>query len=115
MVSRMLKKREYLANRQAYINEGVTTNINQTIVSEQAYEYSQDTARRFKRVAQEHNLSWKDLKVEELMKGSVDVSEINNSLKQMTDEEREEKFKQLPDSVKHTNQGYISYMVFGSE
>lgn len=104
MVSRMLTKREYMFNRQAYVNEGVTTNINQTMVSEQAYEYSQKTARRFKKTAQEHNLKWKDKSIMDIMKGDINVSEINEWLKET-----------YIDWTGMDRQKWISHEVFGSE
>ena len=104
MVSRMLTKREYMYNRQAYIDEGVTININQTIVSDQAYEYNQKTARRFKRVAQKYDLDWKDLSITELRKGGVNVSEINELLKE-----------EYPDWTGYQRAEYISHEVFGSD
>lgn len=115
MASKMMSKKMYKAARDEHIRKGVTININQTIVSDQAYEYSQKTARRFKATAEKFGLDWKDKKITELRKGVVDVSGINNALKEMSDEEREELFALLPEGVKHTNQGYISYYVFGSE
>ena len=104
MVSRMLTKREYMYNRQAYIDEGVTININQTMVSDQAYEYNQKTARRFKRVAQKYDLDWKDLSITELRKGGVNVSEINDILKE-----------EYPDWTGYQRAEYISHEVFGSD
>ena len=104
MVSRMLTKREYMFNRQAYVNEGITTNINQTMVSEQAYEYSQKTARRFKKTAQEHNLKWKDKSIMDIMKGDINVSEINEWLKET-----------YIDWTGMDRQKWISHEVFGSE
>lgn len=104
MADTMLTKREYKMVRQAYIDEGQTININQTIVSDQKYEYSQKTARRFKATAEKFDLSWKDKTITELRKGGVDVSEINNLLKE-----------EYPDWTGKQRQEYISYEVFGSE
>lgn len=104
MADTMLTKREYKMVRQAYIDEGQTININQTIVSDQKYEYSQKTARQFKATAEKFDLSWKDKSITELRKGGVDVSEINNLLKE-----------EYPDWTGKQRQEYISYEVFGSE
>lgn len=104
MADTMLTKREYKMVRQAYIDEGQKININQTIVSDQKYEYSQKTARRFKATAEKFDLSWKDKTITELRKGGVDVSEINNLLKE-----------EYPDWTGKQRQEYISYEVFGSE
>lgn len=104
MADTMLTKREYKMVRQAYIDEGQTININQTIVADQKYEYSQKTARRFKATAEKYNLDWKNKSITELRKGGVDVSEINDLLKE-----------EYPDWTGKQRQEYISYEVFGSE
>lgn len=115
MADTMLNKREYKMARKAYIAEGHTTNINQTIVSDQKYEYSQETARRFKKTAEKFDLDWQNLNITQLRTGSIDVSAINDALKEMSDEELEKLYSSLPNNVKHTRQGYISYEVFGSD
>ncbi|MBO7079076.1 MAG: hypothetical protein J6W64_04640 [Bacilli bacterium] len=104
MADTMLNKREYLMVRKAYQEEGVTQNINQTIVSDQAYEYSQKTARRFKATAEKYGLEWKNKSITELRKGEIDVSTINEILKE-----------EYPDWTGYQRQQYISYEVFGSE
>lgn len=105
MADTMLNKREYLMVREAYIDKGVKININQTIVSEQTYEYSQKTAKQFKEVAINYDLSWKDLSITELRKGiGVDVSDLNEMLKQI-----------YPNWTGTDRQKYISYEVFGSD
>ena len=104
MADTILNKREYLMVRKAYQEEGVTQNINQTIVSDQAYEYSQKTARRFKATAEKYGLEWKNKSITELRKGEIDVSTINEILKE-----------EYPDWTGYQRQQYISYEVFGSE
>ena len=104
MADTMLTKREYKMVRDAKVREGVTTNINQTIVSEQTYEYSQETARRFKKTAKEFNLEWKGKSIMEIRKGAVDVSAINDYLKELH-----------PMWTGKERQLWISYEVFGSE
>lgn len=104
MADTMLNKKEYTMVRKAYQDEGITININQTIVSDQAYEYSQKTARRFKATAEKYNLEWQDKTITELRKGGIDVSEINELLKE-----------EYPDWTGSQRAGYISYEVFGSE
>lgn len=104
MADTMLNKREYKMVRQAYMDEGQKININQTIVADQKYEYSQKTARRFKATAEKYNLDWKDKSITELRKGGIDVSEINELLKE-----------EYPDWTGTQRQEYISYEVFGSE
>lgn len=104
MASDMMTKREYLRIRDIYQREVTTININQTIVSDQKYEYSQKTARRFKATAEKFDLDWKDKSITELRKGGVDVSEINEILKE-----------EFPDWTGYQRQEYISYEVFGSE
>lgn len=104
MADTMLNKREYEMVRKAYQNEGVKININQTIVADQAYEYSQKTARRFKATAEKFDLEWKDKSITELRKGGIDVSQINEILKE-----------EYPDWTGIQRQQYISYEVFGSD
>lgn len=104
MADTMLTKREYQMVKDAYIRAGRKTNINQTIVSDQAYEYSQKTARQFKKVAEEYDLEWKDKSITELRKGEIDVSGINDMLKEM-----------YPEWTGSDRRDYISYEVFGSE
>lgn len=115
MADTELTEREYNMVRAAYIEKGIEININQTIVSGQAYEYSQKTARQMKSTAKKFNLDWKNKTITELRKGEIDVSGINNSLKEMSDEEREALFDTLPADVKRTNQGYISWVIYGSK
>lgn len=115
MADKRLTKREYEMVRKAYTESGVEKNINQTIVADQAYEYSQKTARQMKSTAKKFNLDWKTKTITELRKGEVDVSGINNSLKEMSDEEREALFDTLPADVKRTNQGYISWVIYASK
>lgn len=104
MADTKLNKREYQMVRDAYIREGRKNNINQTIVSDQAYEYSQKTAKQFKKVAMEYDLEWKNKSITQLRKGEIDVSGINNLLKEL-----------YPDWSGKQRQEYISYEVFGSE
>jgi len=104
MADTMLNKREYKMVRKAYQEEGVKTNINQTIVADQKYEYSQKTARQFKKTAEKFDLTWKNKTITQLRKGGIDVSEINNLLKD-----------QYPEWTGKERQQYISYEVFGSD
>lgn len=100
----MMSKKDYIVVRQAYIDEGVTVNINQTIVSDQTYQYNQKTARKFKETAKKYDLDWKDKTITELRRGEVDVSGINNILKE-----------EHPDWTGKQRQRWISYEVFGSD
>lgn len=104
MASKMLNRSAYEMARAMAVNDGVTININQTIVSRQQYEYTQDVARRFKRVAEEHELEWKDLTITQIRKAAVDVSAINNMLKE-----------NYPDMTGKQRAKWISHEVFGSE
>lgn len=83
MESRKMTKREYLAVRKDMVTTyGVTENINQTIVSDQAYEYNREIARRLKSAAEEYDLSWKGTKIRDLRQGrGIDLSELNERLK----------------------------------
>ena len=105
MASKMIKsKKMYKAVREAYIEEGQKININQTIVSDQAYEYNQKTARRFKATAEKYGLDWKEKGITELRKGGVDVSAINDLLKE-----------EYPDWTGTDRANFISHEVFGSD
>ena len=118
MADTMLTRREYEMVRKAYVDNGRKENINQTIVADQAYEYSQKTARQFKQVAEKFDLPWQDQGITELRKGTIDVSAMNNRLKELEEndpEAFEALFAELPAAIKHTRQGFISYEVFGSE
>ena len=104
MADKMLNKAEYEMVRAEAVADGLTININQTIVSNQQYEYSQDIARQFKRVSEEYDLEWKNLTITQIRTGEIDVSGLNNMLK--------EKF---PEMTGKQRQQWISYEVFGSE
>lgn len=104
MASKMMNKREYERIREIYKSEVTKININQTIVADQKYEYSQKTARRFKATAEKYNLNWSNKTITELRKGGVDVSTINDILKE-----------EYPEWTGYQRQEYISYEVFGSE
>lgn len=116
----MLTKEEYISNREAQINAGRTTNINKTIVSEQAYVYTEKVARKLKKAAKEYDIEfWKDKTLLEIRSSSVDLSTINARLHKIQDENPEafEKLMdRLPESIKkRTISKWISYEVFGSE
>lgn len=105
MESRMLKKSEYLSVRDEKVRDGVEININQTIVSEQAYKYSEKTARHLKKFAKENDLDTKNLSIAEIRQGKglpEELIRLNEQLKEqgLSGKERQE---------------YISYEVFGSE
>lgn len=106
MESRMLKKDEYFSRRYEMVHdEGRTTNINQTIVSEQSFKYSEKTARHLKNFAKENGLDTKDLTIAEIRQGKglpEELIKLNEQLKEqgLSGKERQE---------------YISYEVFGSE
>lgn len=104
MADKMLNKAEYEMVRAEAVADGLTININQTIVSNQQYEYSQDIARQFKRVSEEFDLEWKNLTITQIRTGEIDVSGLNDMLK--------EKFPQMTGKQR---QKWISYEVFGSE
>ena len=104
MADRILTRAEYEMVRAEAVSEGITININQTIVSNQQYEYSQDIARQFKKVATEFDLSWKDVTITQIRTGEIDVSGINNALKE-----------QFPEMTGKQRAKWISHEVFGSE
>lgn len=104
MADRILNRAEYEMVRAEAVAEGRTININQTIVSNQQYEYSQDIARQFKRVSEEYNLEWKDKTITQIRMGEIDVSGFNNMLK--------EKFPMMTGKERAK---WISHEVFGSE
>lgn len=103
MASEMLNKKDYLRVRALQVSEGREININQTIVSEQAYEYSHEVAKRFKKVAEEHGLVWQEKTYTQIRKGAVDVSALNEELKLIH-----------PDWTGYDRANYISNEVFGS-
>ena len=100
----MLTRAEYEMNRADLISQGITININQTLVSRQQYAYSQEIARQFKRVSEEYDLEWKDVTITQIRTGEIDVSGLNNWLKE-----------KYPTWTGKDRQKYISYEVFGSE
>ena len=104
MADRMLNRSDYELARAMMVADGVEININQTIVSEQQYEYSQSVARRFKRVSEEYNLEWKDKTITQIRMGDVDVSGLNAMLK--------EKFPEMKGKQRAK---WIGHEVFGSE
>ena len=104
MADRMLNRADYELARAMIVADGVEININQTIVSEQQYEYSQDVARRFKRVSQEYGLEWQDKTITQIRMGEVDVSGLNDMLKE-----------QFPEMTGKQRAKWIGHEVFGSE
>lgn len=105
MASKMIKnKAMYKVVIEDMKREGRKINLNQTLVAEQAYEYSLKEARRFKATAEKYDLSWKDKSITQLRKGEIDVSEMNDLLKE-----------NHPDWTGKQRQKYISYEVFGSD
>lgn len=104
MADRILNRAEYEMVRAEAVAEGRTININQTIVSNQQYEYSQDIARQFKRVSEEYDLEWKNLTITQIRTGDIDVSGINNELKE-----------RFPEMTGKQRAKWISHEVFGSE
>lgn len=104
MADRMLNRSDYELARAMAVADGVEININQTIVSEQQYEYSQDVARRFKRVSAEYGLDWQDKTITQIRMGEVDVSGLNDMLKE-----------QFPEMTGKQRAKWIGHEVFGSE
>ena len=104
MADRMLNRADYELARAMIVADGVEININQTIVSEQQYEYSQSVARRFKRVSQEYGLEWQDKTITQIRMGEVDVSGLNDMLKE-----------QFPEMTGKQRAKWIGHEVFGSE
>ena len=104
MADRMLNRSDYELARAMIVADGVEININQTIVSEQQYEYSQDVARRFKRVSKQYDLEWKDKTITQIRMGEVDVSGLNDMLKE-----------QFPEMTGKQRAKWIGHEVFGSE
>ena len=100
----MLTRAEYEKVRADFVARGIKININQTIVSEQQYEYSQDVARRFKRVSAEYDLDWQDKTITQIRMGEVDVSGMNDMLKE-----------QFPEMTGKQRAKWIGHEVFGSE
>lgn len=104
MADRMLNRSDYELARAMAVADGITININQTIVSEQQYKYSQDVARRFKRVSEKYGLEWKDKTITQIRTGDIDVSTMNDMLKE-----------QFPEMTGKQRAKWIGHEVFGSE
>ena len=105
MADTLLTRREYEMNRKAYIAAGQKTNINQTLVSDQAYVYSLKTARHLKKFAKEHDLESAKLSITQLRQGeglTEELAKLNEALKDQG-------------MSGYQRQQYISYEVFGSE
>ena len=89
MASGMMTYREYKMTRQAYVDAGVDININQTIVSDQQYEFSISQARSLKEAAKEMDLSFKEESLIKISGGRAvrneDLTEINNRMKELAD------------------------------
>ena len=108
MQSPMLTRVGYDAVREAYLREGVKNNINQTIVSDQAFEYTQRQARGIRKVARDQNNPIKDYSITDIRTGAVDVRSITST---MNDE-----LKALfPTWTGLERSRYISHEVFGSD
>lgn len=140
MRDEMLNKREYAMNREAYVNDGVKININRKIVSDQAYEYSLKTARKLRKFATENesklnnflskeqkevlklgNAEIRNVPIDELRQGKglasylATVNDALHDLKKKNPDAYEALMAELPDDVKHTNQGFISWELYGSK
>lgn len=100
--SQMMNKKLYQEVKREMKADGVTTNINRTIVQEQSYQYSYKTARRWRETAKKYDLDWESAKISELRSGAIDVSKLNEILKDegFTGKERA---------------GIIGHDIFGSE
>lgn len=89
MASDKMTYREYKMTREAYKNEGYTTNINQTIVSDQQYEFSQGQARALKEAAKEMSLSFRNESIAKIRRGSTErnalLKELNENMKELAE------------------------------
>lgn len=89
MASGMMTYREYKMTRKAYVESGVDININQTIVSDQQYEFSLRQARSLKEAAKEMDLSFKEESLIQIRGGGAvrneDLTEINNRMKELAE------------------------------
>lgn len=140
MADTLLDRNSYEMVRASMVREGRKTNINQTIVSNQSYQYSLKTARSLRKFAKENesklknflseeqrellNLEDSDIKnlsIDELRQGKgltaylASVNDALNELKENNPDAYTKLMNELPNEVKHTNQGFISYEVFGSD
>ena len=103
MESSIMNKNLYVKVREEMKENGVKENINQTIVSEQQYRYSYKTAKRFLETAEQEQLEWGDSLVREIRSGKIDVTGINDYLKEHTDFTGKERA------------AWIGHNIFGSE
>ena len=79
----MMGKKMYKSMRRAYKDDGVTTNINKRIVSDQTYQYSYRVGQAMRRYAKENVEELKDVKIREFRQGLIiDLSAINEKLKE---------------------------------
>ena len=89
MASDKMTYREYKMTRKAYVEAGQEININQTIVSDQQYEFSMGQARSLREAARELDLSFAKDNIIQIRRGGVvrneDLTEINNRLKELAD------------------------------
>ena len=102
--SALMNKKLYQEVKRDMKENGVTTNINRTIVQEQSFQYSYKTARRWRETARDLDLDWQDISITQLRSGDIDLSGMNDILK-ITE----------PTWTGKQRQKYISYNVFGSE
>lgn len=108
MQSPMLSPEGYEAVREAYQRDGVKINLNQTIVSDQAFEYSQKQARGIRKAAEDQNNPIKDYSLTDIRTGKVDISSITTDM-------NEDLKKLFPTWTGVERSKYISHEVFGSD
>lgn len=104
MASEVLTEAEWKQQVEMRKLEG-QKNINREIVRAQSYQYSLQTARRFRKTIKEHNLTdYSKLSVEDIRTGKFDLTYLNETLK-----------NEFPDFTGADRAAWISYEVFGSE
>lgn len=89
MASDKMTFREYKMTRRAYVESGIVININQTIVSDQQYEFSLSAGRALKKYAEDMELSFAGESLISIRRGSAirneSLSELNEAMKELAD------------------------------
>lgn len=101
--SLMMDKKLYQAAKADIKANGISTNINRTIVQAQSYQYGYKVARGWRETAKKYNLEWQDISITQLRSGQIDLSGINEILKK----------EGMSSGIDRA--GYIAHNVFGSK
>ena len=100
--------REYKAARENMaVTYGKTTNINQTLVADQVYEYDYIVAQNLKKYAKKYNKWWADMRVSDIRE--AEFGDLNDLLTDINEDKKKE-------GLTGTQRArWIAHEVFGSE